>query len=242
MPDQSFEAEWRRRFDEFARTHDTDASIAGWSESGLETRVRAFLGHWRPRGHGETWLDLGCGAGTYSRLLAAHGLNVVGADYSLNTLRKANRRNEQPIHWVNADARKLPFADASYDGVLCFGITQALSETLPAAAEAARVLRPGGELWIDALNAACIANATSVFVRGLRGLPIRLRYDRVSRVRQALRAAGLQLLDVYWLPIAPVGWPRAQRLLDALINRTFVGRLSPVCSLLSHSFIARARR
>jgi len=242
MPDQSFEAEWRRRFDEFARTQDTDASIAGWSESGLETRVRAFLRHWRPPAAGEAWLDLGCGAGTYSRLLATQGLNVVGVDYSLNTLLKATQRNGQPIQWVNADARTLPFADTTYDGVLCFGITQALSESLPAAAEVARVLKSGGELWIDALNAACIANAASVLLRSVRGFPARLRYDRVGRVLKALRTVGLKPMDVYWLPIAPSGWPRMQRLLDALINRTFVGRLSSVCSLLSHSFIVRARR
>lgn len=240
--DSSFEANWRRRFDEFAETQNTDASIAGWSESGLATRVRGFLRHWRRHTAGETWLDLGCGAGTYSRLLATQGLEVVGADYSLRTLLKATQRNGQPVRWVNADARRLPFRDSTYDGILCFGITQALSETLPVAAEAARILKPGGELWIDALNAACIVNAASIFVRGARKLPVRLRYDRVGRVLDALRAAGFESVEVYWLPIAPSGWQRTQRWLEGLIDHTFVRGLPFLCSLLSHSFIVRACR
>lgn len=242
MNSRSFEAEWRKRFEEFAEAEDTDAGIAGWSQSGLETRVRAFLRTWRPPATREAWLDLGCGAGTYSRLLAAQGLSVIGADYSLRTLVKARRRDGRPVQWVSADARYLPFPDTVFDGILCFGITQALSETLPVATEAARVLKPGGELWIDALNAGCIANAASAFVRSMKGLPIKLRYDRVDCVRAAVRTAGFRAVDVHWLPIAPLGWPRTQRFLEVLINRTFVRRLPPLCSLLSHSFIVRARR
>jgi len=242
MENSSFEARWRRRFDEFAETQETDASIAGWSETGLETRVRAFIRYWKPRPVGERWLDLGCGAGTYTRQLADEGLNVVGADYSPRTLVKARSRSAKSISWLSADAKQLPFADATFDGILCFGVTQVLSETLPVAAEAARVLRPGGELWIDALNAACLANAVSVVARRLSGLSARLRYDRVDSIRRSLRKAGFGTVGVYWLPLAPSGWRGLQRVFESRASEVLFHAAPSIASCLSHSFMVHARR
>lgn len=242
MEDPSFEAQWRRRFNEFAETQDTDASIAGWSETGLETRVRGFVHRWTPRSAGERWLDLGCGAGTYTRLLAEQRLSVVGVDYSPRSLVKAQARSPKSIPWVSADARRLPFASGSFDGILCFGVTQALSETLSIATEAARVLRGGGELWIDALNSACIANVISTGRRRIRGLPNHLRYEKVSGIRRSLVQAGLEPIDIYWLPLTPSRLVMLQRALESRFALALFRALPVIGSLLSHSFVVRARR
>lgn len=242
LNDPSFETRWRRRFDEFAETHDTDASIAGWSETGLQARVRGFLRHWVRRPIGERWLDLGCGAGTYTRLLSEQGLDVVGADYSPRTLSKARLRSTSSIDWVSADARRLPFHGGTFDGILCFGVTQALSQTLTVAMEAARVLRPGGYLWIDALNAGCVANVWANANRRVTGQPSHLRFERVSSVRRALTEAGFHTLGVYWLPLAPAGWKRTAALADSAGFRRLLQVIPPAASVLSHSFIVLARR
>src|SRR6266481_1370695 len=66
------EAEWQGRFREFAESRDDDAGIAGWTSTGLEARLRRFLALWKPGAQGERWLDAGCGAGTYTRVLLAN--------------------------------------------------------------------------------------------------------------------------------------------------------------------------
>jgi len=242
MDKSSFEDEWRRRFDEFAETRDSDASIAGWSETGLDARVRAFVRSWMGRPQGERWLDLGCGAGTYTRLLTEQTLDVIGVDYSPRSLGKAESRSKAAIQWVCADARSLPFGNESFDGLLCFGVTQALSETLPVVAEAARVLRPGGELWIDALNGACLANVASVVKRRLTGLPSHLRYERVGQVKRALRQAGFSQPSVAWLPLAPARFRMLQRLFESRASEAILRAVPPIASVISHSFIVRGRR
>lgn len=45
---------------------------------------------------GALWLDIGCGAGTYTRMLASEGLRVIGIDYSLPSLVKACKRTDDP--------------------------------------------------------------------------------------------------------------------------------------------------
>ena len=55
-------------------------------------------------------LDVGCGPGRHAHALAERGVDVVGLDISLAFLRAAGQGN-----WVRADARRLPFAQRSFD-------------------------------------------------------------------------------------------------------------------------------
>src|SRR5207237_423577 len=57
------------------------------------------------------YLDVGCGAGTYTRWLSDQGLQVVGLDYSQPTLKKARQRMSPGIPLCAGDATRLPFAD-----------------------------------------------------------------------------------------------------------------------------------
>ena len=70
-------------------------------------------------------LDLACGVGRDKFHLEDHGLAVVGVDASLNGLRVAKQvglERGATSAWINADARHLPFRDASFEGVYCFGL------------------------------------------------------------------------------------------------------------------------
>ena len=130
--DPRFEHQWRERFEEFALYRDDDAGIAGWTKSGLDTRLRRFIGLWQPGPTGQRWLDAGCGAGTYSRILTDHGSTVVGIDYSMPTVSKAVARAIEGASFVIADVRTMPFPPRVFDGVICFGVTQALDASEPA--------------------------------------------------------------------------------------------------------------
>ena len=102
-----------------------------------------------PISAGHDVLDIAAGTGNAAIPAAATGARVVASDLTPE-LFEAGRRNAAAagveIEWVEADAESLPFDDASFDFVLStFGIMFAPRHEV-AAAEAARVLRPGGRL------------------------------------------------------------------------------------------------
>lgn len=238
----AFEVSWRRRFERFANESDEDAAIAGWTASGLDARTRRFLGLWKRRIAGERWLDAGCGAGTYCRYLGEQDIDVTGVDYSFVTLTKARGRLDDRVSLVLADVRVLPFKDSSFDGVLCFGVLQALSESASTIRELARQLRPGGTLWVDALNQHCLVHAADSLRRRLRARRLHLRYESPRRVRRLLLASELDDVRIHWLPILPARLSRFQRWLESRPARLALHWVPFLGLLVSHSFIASARR
>ena len=243
MQDRDFEKRWRRRFTERGSQYDDDAAIAGWTSTGLASRVRQFEQLWhRAQPVGEIWLDIGCGAGTYTRMLRAEGRRPIGLDYSAPSVQKARDRSPAEIPWLAADVHHLPLPEGSADGILCFGVMQALAAPGPALNDMARVLRPGGELWVDALNAGCLPTRVSEHRRRRAGRAPHLRYDSHAGLEQAAREAGLEVLALYWLPLAPGRLAGMQKVLESRPMRGLLQALPPLAAGLSHSFILRARR
>jgi SAM-dependent methyltransferase len=245
MTAPEFERLWRSRFERYAAAHDDDASIAGWSDSGLTARMRCFLRAWQRApeslSHEGRWLDAGCGAGTYTRLLCSDGRHVAAIDYSLPSVRKAKERGSSDVVWAAADVTRLPFVDGSFNGVLCFGVLQALSSPTDALRELRRVLVPGGALWIDALNARCLATAWSESMRRRAGLPARLRYDEPEGLLDVLRASGFESIEIHWAPIAPGRLRLLQPLLDVSFVTATLHALPQLGARLSHSMLIHAR-
>ena len=104
-------------------------------------------------GAGGRVLELGCGAGTYVRLLAKRAHPVVGLDYSLPSLGRAVAADpSQAGRYVGGDASRLPFRDRSFQAVTCIGVLQALEGPETALAEIARVLEPAGVAVIETLG------------------------------------------------------------------------------------------
>lgn len=241
-PPSGFEARWRERFQRFGTSHDDDASIAGWSSSGLDARFRNFCRVWNPGASGSVWVDAGCGAGTYARRMAEHDLQVIGLDYSFPTLRKARDRSAGIRAWSVGDVTKLPLRSECADGLVCFGVMQALGSTEAAAREIARVLKPGGEVWVDALNAACLPDAAKLAWQRARGLPPHLRYDDPAELTAVLRRNGFEEVRVYWVPIMPGKLKSLQGVMESAPVRTLLSALPLLGRWLSHAFVIQARR
>jgi len=91
--------------------------------------------------------DIGCGSGRLTPFLRARGLRPHGVDLAPEMVRVA-RRDHPGTPFDVADVRKLPFADASLAGVVCwYSLMYLAPRDRPRAfAELARVLRPGGYL------------------------------------------------------------------------------------------------
>jgi len=94
-------------------------------------------------------LELGCGAAQWAVGLAGLGARVVGLDLSERQLWHAQRnidRSGAEVTLVQASGEAIPFADASFDLVFCDHGATTFAPPECAVAEAARVLRRGGEL------------------------------------------------------------------------------------------------
>ena len=122
---------------------------------------------------GALWLDIGCGAGTYTRMLASEGLRVIGIDYSLPSLVKACKTHRRPaIDWFAADVNRLPVKNAAVDRVLCFRVLQAVADSGTALQSIARTLKPQGSLWsISSMPNALPTCSSSVACSGPASLP-----------------------------------------------------------------------
>jgi len=236
-----FEDQWRTRFEEFADLLDDDAGIAGWTTTGLDARVRRFLGLWSP-GEPGAWLDAGCGAGTYTRILLRHGHEVVGVDYSLPTLRKAVARELNGAVFTVADVRRLPFGPEHFDGILCLGVTQALEQSATALTELVRLLKPGGHLWIDALNGWCLVHAFGTLRRKVLGNAQHLRYESPRRVKKLCRDAGLADVRLHWMPIMPTRSYSLQRVIESSAVARTMQYVPVLGALASHAFIVQATK
>ncbi|CAM4323174.1 hypothetical protein GCM10009799_38530 [Nocardiopsis rhodophaea] len=103
---------------------------------------------------GQSVLDIASGPGTTARLLASEfGATVDGVDLGEDAVRGARETTEDAgladrVRFLHGDAERLPVPDAAYDAVICECAFCTFPDKAAAAAEFARVLRPGGRVGI----------------------------------------------------------------------------------------------
>ena len=128
----------------------------GWPKEGTTPHVVKLLKRLGP-GRGRTALDLGCGEGRHSILLAGKGYTVTGLDYeplALKAARAAARRARTRARFVQGDALALRFPKESFDLVLDYGcFHHVLKRDWPLYRKnLVRILRPGGHLLISVFS------------------------------------------------------------------------------------------
>jgi ubiquinone/menaquinone biosynthesis C-methylase UbiE len=102
-----------------------------------------------PDVRGCSGLDIGCGEGHNTRLLAKRGARVTAIDISEAFVEHAKRLEEQEplgINYQVASAVELPFVDSTFDFAAGFMSFMDIPETDYVLAEAYRVLKPDGFL------------------------------------------------------------------------------------------------
>lgn len=120
---------------------------------GLTVEHLARYGFCLPMAKGKTVLDIACGEGYGSNLLASEAASVTGADVSSEAVdhAQATYKNNK-LKFVTADGANLPFADGSFDMVVSFETIEHLTEQEKMIAEIKRVLKPDGLLVVSTPN------------------------------------------------------------------------------------------
>ncbi len=123
-----------------------------WLSWGQHLLWKRMVVGWVDPQPGQTGVDLCCGTGDLTGLLAAKiGATgqVWGVDFSESMLALARRRYAHlPIHWYWGDVQQLPFAEASVDVVtMGYGLRN-VPDRQQCLREIWRVLKPGGRAGI----------------------------------------------------------------------------------------------
>ena len=98
-------------------------------------------------------LDAGCGGGGMPLSLAEEADSVVGIDpierFRDAGMRLARERSVTNLHFVLADGTALPFRDRAFDLVLSHAVIEHVADAPRYLRECARVLAPGGHLYLS---------------------------------------------------------------------------------------------
>jgi ArsR family transcriptional regulator len=162
VADNRNQAEWqadRTRCEEILRLRQKGG---GWPDSVAGQMDR----HYSP---GRTWeatmlgflsfvrlgdvLDAGSGDGMVASMLGPRCRSITCLDLSAKVLQAAQQRLAElhNVHFARGDIHALPFPDGQFDHVLFLNVLPYSKDPVRALCEAARVLRPGGDLLISTL-------------------------------------------------------------------------------------------
>src|SRR5258705_7483749 len=135
-------------YDRWAATYDSDANMTRDLDAIVLRASNLEI-------DGRDVLELGCGTGKNTVWLAERARSVTALDFSDGMIERARRRvGAAPnVCFVRHDVRaSWPCTDASVDVVVGNLVLEHVADVAPVFAEAARVLRPGGEAFFCELH------------------------------------------------------------------------------------------
>jgi ubiquinone/menaquinone biosynthesis C-methylase UbiE len=172
--------------------------IADWyaSERVDQTGVPEALAFAKTLPPGARVLDIGCGNGLpITKALVAADIQVVGIDSAAKMLARF-RLNLPTTHAVRAVAQTLPFADATFDGAVAWGVMFHLpqAEEIKVVASVARVLKPGGSFLFTAGD---VVDDSGDHLGIMNGVEFHYYSFTTDGYRRVLVDHGLHLVDFH---------------------------------------------
>jgi len=143
-----------------------------------------------------TVLDLACGPGKTTRMIAAAvpAGRVLGIDFSTAMLRQALAAApaaEATVGYVRGDAHRLPLQPASIDAANCAGAFYLFSDPPRVLAGIAAAVKPGGRFTLMASQQPTVGGAATAALMRPSGLRVYAR----GEMERLLDGAGFDVLD-----------------------------------------------
>ncbi|MEO0421028.1 MAG: bifunctional 2-polyprenyl-6-hydroxyphenol methylase/3-demethylubiquinol 3-O-methyltransferase UbiG [Pseudomonadota bacterium] len=160
-------------------------------------------------------VDIGCGGGILTEALARAGADMLGIDMSEAAIRAAQTHGELTpnltLRYALTTAEALAEQHAhAYDFVTCLEMLEHVPEPAAVIAACARLVRPGGYVFLSTINRTPKAYALAVlgaeYVLGLlpRGTHDYARFLRPSELDAAARDGGLSLEELRGMHYDPL--------------------------------------
>jgi 2-polyprenyl-6-hydroxyphenyl methylase/3-demethylubiquinone-9 3-methyltransferase len=186
----------------------------------IDARLRARFGG------GARVLDVGCGGGLAAEALARRGHGVLGIDAAVEALAAARAHAaglDLDLDYRDTSAEALARSGATFDAVVALEVIEHVEGPAEFVATLARLLAPGGVLFVSTLNRTPRAFVTAKLGAEylLRLLPVGThdwrRFVTPAELGRHARAAGLLVVDIAGMTPDPLrgGW-RATR--DVAVN------------------------
>ncbi len=179
-------------------------------------------------------LEIACGTGRFTAMLAERGADIVGLDISAEMLGEARRKAASAgvgdtVEFMRGDAGRLPFEDDEFDAVIAMRFFHLADTPAEYLAEIKRV--SNGDVMFDTFK-----NTSTRSIYNW-ALPMGSRLYAPSEVRSLVKGAGLELVGDthdFVLPYGfyrslPNGLANAFRRVDTTIGKTPLG--DPIASV-----------
>ncbi len=158
-------------------------------------------------------LDIGCGGGILAEALTLRGANVTGidmADMSLKVAKMHLHESQLDVDYQLTTAEAFSENNAgSFDVVTCLEMLEHVPDPESIIASAARLLKPGGDLFFSTINrnpksfALAILGAEYLLNMVPKGTHDYKRFIKPSELASAIRANELSLLDITGITYNP---------------------------------------
>lgn len=161
-----------------------------------------------PLERGDLLLDLGCGEGRHVISAYVEGdVHAIGVDLSLDDLKAAKDKfaefdepdnSNKSFGLSTANALQLPFADNTFDKVICSEVLEHIPDYEGALAEIERVLKPGG-LFCASVPRRWPEKICWALSEGYHTTPGgHVRIFRGSQLRQEIESLGFRYYARHW--------------------------------------------
>lgn len=158
-----------------------------------------LLEAWVPTLEGKVVYDLGCGGGLLSAPLSQKGAIVTGIDRSAASIREAEKHSAASARYLQSDFREVPLPDGSADLILLADVLDHLPDYEKVLAEAKRLLRPSGRVFVNTINRNLLSKLLAVHLAENIGLVPKGTHDpnlfiRPTELASASKRVGLNVI------------------------------------------------
>lgn len=145
-------------------------------------------------------LDLGCGKGFHTQLLARQSDAAIGVDINERPIKEADRflsnscvQHKTKFLCARIEEANLP--PSSFDRVFSFCVLEHIPDLQSVLAEIVRLLKPGGELHVSVDSLATVKDAELLGRHKQEHFVV--QYFTQETLKQQLQASGLEVVEVF---------------------------------------------